>query len=67
MKPNKKIFDLWKAINIMRDKKKSLFIKELWLCSMGLTSDDTDYFTETFMKFNPKTKHRIIKYKKNTD
>jgi hypothetical protein len=67
MKPNRKIFDLWKAINIMRDKNKTLFMKELWLSSMGLTFDDVDYFTETFMKFNPQTKHRIIKHKKNTD
>jgi hypothetical protein len=60
MKPNKKIFDLWKAINLMRDKTKSLFIKELWLSSMGLTYEEVEYFVETFMEYNPKTKHKIV-------
>lgn len=60
MKPNKKVFDLWKAINLMRDESKSLFIKELWLSSMGLTYEEVDRFVETFMKYNPKTKHKIV-------
>ena len=60
MKPNKKIFDLWKAINLMRDKTKSLFIKELWLSSMGLTYEEVEFFVETFMEYNPKTKHKIV-------
>ena len=60
MKANKKIFDLWKAINLMRDKTKSLFIKELWLSSMGLTYEEVEYFVETFMEYNPKTKHKIV-------
>ena len=60
MKPNKKIFDLWKAINLMRDKTKSLLIKELWLSSMGLTYEEVEYFVETFMEYNPKTKHKIV-------
>ena len=60
MKPNKKIFYLWKAINLMRDKTKSLFIKELWLSSMGLTYEEVEYFVETFMEYNPKTKHKIV-------
>lgn len=60
MKPNKKIFDLWKAINLMRDKTKSLFMKELWLSSMGLTYEEVEFFVETFMEYNPKTKHKIV-------
>lgn len=57
----KKVFDLWEAISFVKSSNHSLFIKTMKLTMMGLSVDEAENFIETYMYYNPNTKHKIVK------